>query len=154
MTFCRTLALSAAAGAFLLGGTAFAAGITVHDARNRDVTITDAARIVSIGGAITEILYALGFEDRLAGVDSTALSAAALRDKAMSATCASFRRGRARDQSLAGMAAQGSGTKNHGRLEASTVRWCGAEHFRKRPARQISWSARRARQARRCRTRR
>ena len=59
-----------------------AAGITVHDARNRDVTISDPARIVSIGGAITEILYALGFEDRLAGVDSTSLyPPAALRDK-------------------------------------------------------------------------
>jgi iron complex transport system substrate-binding protein len=82
MTFCRTLALSAAAGCFLLGGTALAAGITVHDARNRDVTIADPARIVSIGGAITEILYALGFEDRLAGVDTTSLyPAAALRDK-------------------------------------------------------------------------
>jgi heme transport system substrate-binding protein len=82
MTFCRTLALSAAAGCFLLGGVALAAGITVHDARNRDVTIADPARIVSIGGAITEILYALGFEDRLAGVDTTSLyPAAALRDK-------------------------------------------------------------------------
>lgn len=82
MTFCRTLALSAAAGCLLLGGTALAAGITVHDARNRDVTIADPARIVSIGGAITEILYALGFEDRLAGVDTTSLyPAAALRDK-------------------------------------------------------------------------
>ena len=82
MTFCRTLALSAAAGCILLGGVAFAAGITVHDARNRDVTIADPARIISIGGAITEILYALGFEDRLAGVDATSLyPPAALRDK-------------------------------------------------------------------------
>ena len=82
MTFCRTFALSAAAGCILLGGAALAAGITVHDARNRDVTIADPARIVSIGGAITEILYALGFEDRLAGVDTTSLyPAAALRDK-------------------------------------------------------------------------
>jgi iron complex transport system substrate-binding protein len=82
MTFCRTLVRSAAACALLLGGTAVAAGITVHDARNRDVTISDPARIVSIGGAITEILYALGFEDRLAGVDTTSLyPPAALRDK-------------------------------------------------------------------------
>ncbi|QHO71717.1 hemin ABC transporter substrate-binding protein [Bradyrhizobium sp. CCBAU 051011] len=82
MTICRTLAVSAAAGCFLLGGVALAAGITVHDARDRDVTIGDSGRIVSIGGAITEILYALGFEDRLAGVDSTSLyPAAALRDK-------------------------------------------------------------------------
>ena len=54
----------------------------MHDARDRDVTIENPARIVSIGGAITEILYALGFEDRLAGVDATSLyPAAALRDK-------------------------------------------------------------------------
>src|ERR1044072_4686715 len=82
MTICRTLALSAATCGFLLGGAAIAGGITVHDARNRDVTISDPARIVSIGGAITEILYALGFEDRRAGVDSTSFyPPAALRDK-------------------------------------------------------------------------
>jgi iron complex transport system substrate-binding protein len=82
MTFCRTLLLSAATCGFLLGDAAIAAGITVHDARNRDVKISDPARIVSIGGAITEILYALGFEDRLAGVDTTSLyPPAALRDK-------------------------------------------------------------------------
>ncbi len=82
MTICRTLALSVATCGFLLGGAAIAAGITVHDARDRDVTISDPARIVSIGGAITEILYALGFEDRLAGVDTTSLyPPAALRDK-------------------------------------------------------------------------
>ena len=64
------------------GGAALAAGVAVRDARDRDVTIENPARIVSIGGAITEILYALGFEDRLAGVDTTSLfPAAALRDK-------------------------------------------------------------------------
>jgi iron complex transport system substrate-binding protein len=82
MTICRTFAWSAVA-CILLGGSARAEGITVHDARNRDVTINDPARIVSIGGAITEILYALGFEDRIAGVDSTSLyPPAAQRDKA------------------------------------------------------------------------
>src|SRR4026208_2007802 len=81
MTFCRTLVLSATAGCLLLGGTAFAAGIAVHDARNRDVTISDPARIVSIGGAITEILYALGFEDRRAGAAPTSRYPAAARDK-------------------------------------------------------------------------
>ena len=82
MTICRTLALLATTCAFAVGGAALAAGITVHDARNRDVTISDPARIVSIGGAITEILYALGFEDRLAGVDATSLyPTSALRDK-------------------------------------------------------------------------
>lgn len=63
-------------------GAGLAAGVTVHDARGRDVTIEDPARIVSIGGAITEILYALGFDDRIGGVDATSLfPAAALRDK-------------------------------------------------------------------------
>ena len=82
MTFCRMRILSAAACSFVLGGAAFATGITVHDARNRDVQIENPARIVSIGGAITEILYALGLEDRLAGVDATSLyPATALRDK-------------------------------------------------------------------------
>ena len=82
MTFYRTLAFSAATCCFLLGGPALAAGITVHDARNREVTISDPARIVSIGGAITEILYALGFENRIVGVDTTSLyPPAALRDK-------------------------------------------------------------------------
>jgi iron complex transport system substrate-binding protein len=68
--------------ALATGGAALAAGVTVHDARDRDVKIENPARIVSIGGAITEILYALGFEDRLAGVDATSLfPTAALRDK-------------------------------------------------------------------------
>jgi iron complex transport system substrate-binding protein len=82
MTICRTLTLSAISCALLLSASALAEGVTVHDARDRDVTISDPARIVSIGGAITEILYALGFENRLAGVDATSLyPAAALRDK-------------------------------------------------------------------------
>jgi iron complex transport system substrate-binding protein len=87
MTFCRSAIRPAIRFAFLacclsIGGAALAAGITVHDARNRDVTIENPARIVSIGGAITEILYALGFEDRLAGVDTTSVFPdAALRDK-------------------------------------------------------------------------
>src|SRR3954462_3186391 len=82
MTICRTLALSVVTGGFVLGGAALAAGITVHDARNRDVTISDPERIVSIGGAITYTLYALGFEDRWAGVHAPSLyPASALRDK-------------------------------------------------------------------------
>lgn len=83
MTIRRTRMLLPAAVAFVLAGSVvFAAGITVQDPRKRDVTIDDPARIVSIGGAITEILYALGFDDRLAGVDATSLfPPAALRDK-------------------------------------------------------------------------
>ncbi|MBR1124057.1 ABC transporter substrate-binding protein [Bradyrhizobium lablabi] len=83
MTIRRTLALLALAACLGARGAASAAGVTVHDARDRDVTISDPARIVSIGGAITEILYALGFEDRIAGVDSTSLyPAQAMREKA------------------------------------------------------------------------
>src|SRR6478752_9269399 len=87
MRFCRRDVLLvvrsvAAVCCLATGGTALAAGVTVHDARDRDVKIENPARIVSIGGAITEILYALGFEDRLAGVDTTSLyPPAALRDK-------------------------------------------------------------------------
>lgn len=40
-------------------------------------------RIVAVGGVITEVLYALGLQDRIAGVDSTSqFPADALRDKA------------------------------------------------------------------------
>lgn len=50
-----------------------AESIVVHDARGRDVAIGNRSRIVSIGGAITEILYALGLEERIVGVDTTSL---------------------------------------------------------------------------------
>ncbi|MDO8978126.1 MAG: hemin ABC transporter substrate-binding protein [Afipia sp.] len=53
--------------------TARAESIVIHDARGRDVTIGNRSRIVSIGGAITEILYALGLQDRIVGVDATSL---------------------------------------------------------------------------------
>ncbi|MBR0985708.1 heme/hemin ABC transporter substrate-binding protein [Bradyrhizobium liaoningense] len=82
MTFCRTLTSLLLSSAIALASVAHAAGITVHDARNRDIAVTDFARTVSIGGAITEIIYALGLESRLVGVDTTSLyPAAALQDK-------------------------------------------------------------------------
>ncbi|MBR0814005.1 MULTISPECIES: heme/hemin ABC transporter substrate-binding protein [Bradyrhizobium] len=82
MTLCRTIANLLLSSGIALGSPAHAAGITVHDARNRDVAVTDFARTVSIGGAITEILYALGLENRLVGVDTTSLyPPAALHDK-------------------------------------------------------------------------
>lgn len=43
----------------------------VVDAAGRNVIVTDTSRIVSIGGAVTEILYALGMEDRIVAVDLT-----------------------------------------------------------------------------------
>ncbi len=82
MTFCRTFIGLVLSSGIALTSAAQADGITVHDARNREITVTDAARTVSIGGAITEILYALGLESRLVGVDTTSLyPAAALQDK-------------------------------------------------------------------------
>jgi iron complex transport system substrate-binding protein len=47
--------------------------ITVQDATGRTVSIRDASRIVSIGGGVTEILYALGLQDRIIAVDTTSL---------------------------------------------------------------------------------
>ncbi len=70
--------LSATFGLALFTGATFLApataeSIVIHDSRGRDVTIGDSSRIVSIGGAITEILYALGLEDRIVGIDTTSL---------------------------------------------------------------------------------
>ena len=52
---------------------AAAAGLpaTVTDATGRSVTVTDASRIVALGGTVTEILYALGLEAQVAAVDVT-----------------------------------------------------------------------------------
>lgn len=62
--------------------SAAADGVVIHDARGRDVTIGNTTRIVSVGGAITEILYALGLQDRIVGIDTTSLyPPQALKDK-------------------------------------------------------------------------
>jgi iron complex transport system substrate-binding protein len=56
--------------------------VVVHDAMGRDIVVTDTSRIVSIGGAATEILYALGVDNRIVGVDTTSLyPARAMREK-------------------------------------------------------------------------
>jgi iron complex transport system substrate-binding protein len=77
-TTCATLGvtLTLAAGlcvSVLPFAAARAESIVIHDARGRDVTIGDRSRIVSIGGAITEILYALGLGNRIVGIDTTSL---------------------------------------------------------------------------------
>jgi iron complex transport system substrate-binding protein len=51
--------------------TASGDAIVVRDAAGQPITIRDNSRIVSIGGAITEILYALGLEQRVVAIDST-----------------------------------------------------------------------------------
>jgi iron complex transport system substrate-binding protein len=59
---------------FWLGAAqAAAAPVQVKDAQGRQITIENSSRIVSIGGAITEILYALGLEDRIIGIDITSI---------------------------------------------------------------------------------
>ena len=45
----------------------------LKDATGRSVAVNDASRIVSAGGAVTEILYALGKENNIVGVDTTSL---------------------------------------------------------------------------------
>jgi iron complex transport system substrate-binding protein len=58
------------------------ADVVLRDAAGRPVAATDASRIVAVGGSITEILYAIGREDRVVAVDSTsAYPPAALKDK-------------------------------------------------------------------------
>jgi iron complex transport system substrate-binding protein len=50
---------------------ATAAEVTVVDGGGRSVQVADASRILSIGGDVTEILYALGAGSRIVGVDTT-----------------------------------------------------------------------------------
>ncbi|MPZ40967.1 MAG: ABC transporter substrate-binding protein [Rhizobiales bacterium] len=78
------LAQLAFALAALIGPASAAHGdpIVVRDATGQEVTINDNSRIVSIGGAITEILYALGLEQHVVAIDSTSFHPPqALRDK-------------------------------------------------------------------------
>jgi len=62
-------ALVFALAAFLAGGAARAE--TLVDATGAAVEVTGNRRVVSVGGSLTEIVYALGQGDRLLAVDST-----------------------------------------------------------------------------------
>lgn len=62
-----------AATALLLAGGLAAAAAPVTDAKGRSVEIADRSRVVSIGGTVTEILYALGVEAAIVAVDTTSL---------------------------------------------------------------------------------
>src|SRR5690606_11549612 len=81
LSACRLAALAALVGlaAALAVGVAWA--VTIVDAHGRNVAVKDASRIVSVGGAVTEILYALGLADRVVAVDSTSLYPQAVRAK-------------------------------------------------------------------------
>ncbi|WP_102960992.1 heme/hemin ABC transporter substrate-binding protein [Mangrovicella endophytica] len=58
-----------------------AAADTIVDAEGRRVEVTDRSRIVSIGGAVTEILFALGLADQVIAVDTTSTYPAAAQAK-------------------------------------------------------------------------
>ncbi len=74
-----TALLTAAALASLVGARA---EVSIKDAAGRELKIADTSRIVAIGGDVTEILYALKAEGRIAAVDSTSqYPAQALKDK-------------------------------------------------------------------------
>jgi iron complex transport system substrate-binding protein len=68
----RAVLSVAALLAFVLPAAA-AQSVTVTDATGRTVAIADTSRIVSIGGAVTEILYALGVADRVVARDDTSV---------------------------------------------------------------------------------
>lgn len=64
------------AGALALAVAVSSGGVSatvIHDARGHEVNVENPERVVAIGGAVTEILYALGLEDRIVGIDTTSL---------------------------------------------------------------------------------
>lgn len=70
--------------AVVLGGTCAntARAATVTDAGGRKVAVVDTSKILAIGGDITEILYSLGLEAKIIGVDATSqFPAEALKQK-------------------------------------------------------------------------
>ena len=71
----RILRMSFVAAVAWLGspGSSVAGTVTVTDAAGRPVSNSDPSRIVSVGGAVTEILYALGLERRIIAVDTTSV---------------------------------------------------------------------------------
>ncbi|MFG1478089.1 ABC transporter substrate-binding protein [Xanthobacter sp. V4C-4] len=63
----------------LLASVGPVAAEAVVDARGRAVEVKDTSRIVSIGGSVTEILFALGLGDKVIAVDQTSRYPAAAR---------------------------------------------------------------------------
>ncbi len=69
--FLRRLASLPLFAAMLMPMPAMAQAVAVTDVGGREVVVGDSARIVSVGGSITEILYELGADKRIVAVDST-----------------------------------------------------------------------------------
>jgi len=64
-------------------------GIVIRDARGQDVAVGKTERVWVGRGAVTEILYALGLEGRVVGVDATSIYPSARWPRSRtSATCA------------------------------------------------------------------
>jgi iron complex transport system substrate-binding protein len=64
------------------GGASADTAITVIDAEGVPVTIEDASRVATLGGAITETAYALGAQDQVVAVDASSFfPPEALREK-------------------------------------------------------------------------
>lgn len=60
-------------GSVLALPAAASAQAPVIDATGRSVTVEDSRSVVSVGGSVTEIVYALGLADRVIAVDATSL---------------------------------------------------------------------------------
>ena len=71
--FPRFLGLSLLAVTLLAAAASPIAAAVVKDATGRDVSVSDFSRVVSVGGAVTEILYGLGLEKNIVGIDTTSL---------------------------------------------------------------------------------
>ncbi|ABD04878.1 Periplasmic binding protein [Rhodopseudomonas palustris HaA2] len=67
----RYAIVSLLASTVVTASPGLAGDIAVRDALGREVVIADTSRTLSIGGAITEVLVALGLEQRITGIDST-----------------------------------------------------------------------------------
>ncbi len=74
-------AILAAAILAATGLSASADSWKVKDAAGKTIEIADTSKIVTIGGAVTEIVYALGFGDRVAAVDITSTYPAAVKSR-------------------------------------------------------------------------
>ncbi len=69
----RPLALAAALSFCASAGAGRADAAEITDAAGRTVAVEDVGKVVSVGGSVTEILYALGLENRIIAVDTTSL---------------------------------------------------------------------------------
>ena len=78
----RICAFLLASLAAVVSSPADAEQVTVIDGGGRTVTVADTSRILSVGGDVTEILYALGAGSRIVAVDTTSqFPPSALKEK-------------------------------------------------------------------------